>query len=303
VRFQRFSVFFSLSTSGTDGECCGTRCTGGDVSLYSFSDLSLLSSFTAQTKSSCSLFSLSTSLRQTSSSSLPQIHTTLLLACRRRLLSLSWTDGTWNPLVEVSLPHQIRGIAFVDEGRKAVAGFSTGEYGVVTLSSPEGGAIGGKVELGELFSAPFPVPAAEPAKLAGSLRGAASLPGFGAFGGLGNAVGLGGLPGALGKKLEKNGVVEVPKRVGKGKAKSRNGGGKEKDGSEKTDWLWGKEWGWSDDEEAGEGEVLVMRDSASFHFLRSAPSTRSLAFLQTLRSLSPLRANHVRPPAAPHLPS
>lgn len=133
----------------------------------------------------------------------------------------------------------------------------------MTLSSPEDGAAGGTVELGELFSAPFPVPAAEATKLSGSLRGAASLPGFGALGGLGSAVGLGGLPGALGKKLEKNGVVEVPKRVGKAKAKSRNGGGKEPDEDEKTSWLWGKEWGWSEDEEAVEGEVLVMRDSAS----------------------------------------
>ncbi|GAA5890028.1 hypothetical protein JCM6882_009206 [Rhodosporidiobolus microsporus] len=253
----------AIDQLGVIKELNGLVCSsGGDVSLYSFADLALLSSFTAQTRGTCSLFSLSTSIRHPASSQFPQIHTTLALACRRRLLLLSWTDATWNPLVEVSLPHQIRGMAFTEEGSKIVAGFSTGEYGIVTLSTPD--EEGGKAtaDLGELFTAPFPV-AVEPKT--GSLRGAASLPGFGALGGLGSAVGFGALPGALGKKLEKNGVVGVPKRVGKrdgkGKGPARNAGGKEEREDEATSWLWGKEWGWDDEEAGGKEEVLVVRDN------------------------------------------
>ncbi|GAA5832662.1 hypothetical protein JCM11251_001402 [Rhodosporidiobolus azoricus] len=255
----------AIDQLGVIKELNGMLClSGGDVSLYSFSDFALLSSFTAQTRASCSLFELSTSIRSSTASEFPQIHTTLALACKRRLLLLSWTDATWNPIVEVSLPHQIRGMAFTEEGTKIVAGFSTGEYGIITLSPQPDDGGKATAELGELFHAPFPV-AVESSSRVGSLRGATSLPGFGALGGLGSAVGLGALPGALGKKLERNGVVAVPRKMGKGdgkgKAPARNAGGREEKDDRATSWLWGKEWGWDDNEAEMKHEVLVVRDN------------------------------------------
>ncbi|GAA6044405.1 hypothetical protein JCM8097_002743 [Rhodosporidiobolus ruineniae] len=300
---------------------------GGDVSLHSFSDLALLSSFAPQTKSTCSLFTLSTSLVPPPpspsggpTSALPQLHTSLALACRRRLLLLSWTDGAWDPLVELGLPHQIRGMSFVDDGTRLVAGFSTGEYGIVSVDR---GADKPKAELGELFSAPFPVATAESAAAAsgnggaaptgkGSLRGAASslTGGLGALGGL---AGLGALPGALGKKVEKNGVVGVPRRGvaerGKGKGVRRNGGDEEDDAEERTGWMWGKEWGWEDEEDGGKAkeEVLVVRDHLALPLTsdgkpRSSPHPPTLTYPAVVDEtvvLSPFVLSLVAPPAPP----
>ncbi|GAA5948447.1 hypothetical protein JCM10213_004425 [Rhodosporidiobolus nylandii] len=253
---------------GVIRELNGLVClSGGDVTLHSFSDdFPVLSSFSAQTKASCSLFSLSTSHRPSASSTLPQIHTTLALACRRRLLLLSWTDGTWNPLEEVSLPHQIRGMAFVAGGRRIVAGFSTGEYGGVSLPEVEGG----KAELGELFHAPFPsassVAAAHAAEAA--KPGAAPKAGFGSLSGLGglSSAALGGLSalpslGVGGKKVEKNGVVAVPPpfRPRSKNAKGKGRGEVDVEEARRTEWLWGEQWGW--EEGAEEEEVLVVRDN------------------------------------------
>lgn len=137
--------------------------------------------------------------------------------------------------------------------RKIVAGFSTGEYGIVTL--PATRAAASEVPtLGELFTPTMPV--VEKAK-----------PVPAALGGLGNVMGLGALGGlSLGaKKLEKNGVVGVP-RAGKGKGREETGKGL--DGGA---WLWGKEWGWEAEEEAKEGEVLVVRESKVLNHFHGEP--------------------------------
>lgn len=127
-----------------------------------------------------------------------------------------------------------------------MAGFSTGDYGIVTLPSARP-APGEVPTLGELFSPNMP--AVEKAK-----------PSASSLGGLGNVMGLGALGGlSLGaKKLEKNGVVAIPKpSKGKGKAE-----GPDKDRTSAGAWLWGEEWGWDDDgPEVREGEVLVVRES------------------------------------------
>lgn len=272
---------------------------GGDLTLHSLSTFSLLSSFSTQTKQSASLFALTTTIhsppaspsaRSTSTAppatSAPEIHTTLALAARRRLLLFSWIDGAWLPPAELSLPHQIRGMAFDQSAgqtaRRLVAGFSTGECGVVSLPPfanhqgrlPDGSALPPPT-LGELFTPAVPV-AAGGAGSAGLGAGASGSEGerdkagpvgskakAGALGGLGSVMSLSGLGagfgglGIGGKKVDKNGVVAVPKSAGasgpKGKERARGQG----EGS----WLQGKEWGWEEEEDK-DGEVLVVRESA-----------------------------------------
>lgn len=256
---------------------------GGDLTLHSLPDLNLLSSFAPQTKGAGSNFALHTEIRHgvEVEGGVPTIRTTLALACKRRLILLSWVDGTtWNPLVEVALPHQIRSMAFIDtsaagpstaaagtEPTKIVAGFSTGEYGIVTLPTPDiKGAIKSPV-LGDLFSLPIPLaernatPTASGAQPSSSATRAAGLA-TGLGGGLRS---LGGaLGGALARKLDKNGVAKVP-RVPRRPLYRRGPGGAESKGEDDEDvvkrWLWGEEWGWTD--EATSGEVLVVRDSKS----------------------------------------
>ncbi|GJN90166.1 hypothetical protein Rhopal_003165-T1 [Rhodotorula paludigena] len=241
---------------------------GGDLALHSFPDFAVLSTFSSQTRASASLFAFSTTVHHVSSSSdapgIPEIHTTLAIACKRRLLLLSWVDGTWNPQQEVSLPHQIRGMAF--EGRRLVCGFSTGEYGVVILPSPDGEGANAQPTLGDLFSLPMPL---------------AERPSRGALGGLG----LGALT-ALSKKLEKNGVVAVPKPSHKGKLPQRNALTE----SEKLDvakaWLWGKEWGWPDEEDK-DGEVIVVRETALDRGNTAPAKPAAMARLLAVSSTSP----------------
>lgn len=244
------------------------------MSLLSLPDLSPLSSFASQTKGACSLFALSTEIHHppsdgTPAAAVPEIHTTLALACRRRLIVLNWVDGTWNPQIETALPHQIRGMAF--EGRKIVAGFSTGECGVVTLPPFEGARADDPPVLGDLFSLPLPI--ADKAGGAASHRadrgavavGSAAGGGGGGGGALsslglsGVGAGLGALSGlALGKKLEKNGVVGIPKL----KARMPGAKGKAAEASQSSDdWLSGTEWGWDGDSSERRDEVLVVRDS------------------------------------------
>ncbi|BGP41330.1 Vacuolar morphoproteinsis protein 6 [Rhodotorula kratochvilovae] len=241
---------------------------GGDLTLHSFPDLAVLSTFASQTRGTASLFALCTEIHHPASSSaapgIPEIHTTLALACKRRLLLLSWVDGTWNPQVEVSLPHQVRGMAF--DSRRLVCGFSTGDYGVVTLPSLDEDGSKMHPVLGELFNLPLVLPE-RPSQ--SSVRG---LGGFTT--GLGNVVGLGAL-GALAKKLEKNGVVGVPRLSRKGKLPQRSASGvpdKQDDGKA---WLWGKEWGW-EDEEVTDGEVFVVRDNIALPLLSSGRPRPSL---------------------------
>ncbi|GAA5946072.1 hypothetical protein JCM3775_007212 [Rhodotorula graminis] len=254
--------------------------TGGDLTLYSFPDLAVLSTFASQTRGSATLFALSTEVHHPAPASpssdaaagVPEIHTTLALACKRRLLILSWVDGTWSPQLEVPLPHQIRGMAF--DRRRIVCGFSTGEYGVVTLPpldnlSPSSAAKA-QPALSDLFSLPLAVP--ERPSRASAVPGLGGLSsGLSGLGSLGNVVSLGALN-ALAKKLDKNGVVGVPRphavsaaAARKGKLPQRGGAqGAEGDRAEgDTAWLWGEGWGWEDDGEArGEGgQVFVVRDN------------------------------------------
>uniref|UniRef100_A0A0K3CJ75 BY PROTMAP: gi/342319407/gb/EGU11356.1/ Rab guanyl-nucleotide exchange factor [Rhodotorula glutinis ATCC 204091] n=1 Tax=Rhodotorula toruloides TaxID=5286 RepID=A0A0K3CJ75_RHOTO len=222
----------------------------GDLTLHSFPDFALLSSFASQTKASASVFALSTEVHHPAANAdvpraVPEIHTTLAIACKRRLLLLSWVDGTWNPQVEVSLPHQIRGMAF--DGRRLVAGFSTGEYGVITLSPLEGKGAGQPPTLGDLFSPPLPL-AERPSRT--------GVPGLGGLGGLGNVVSLGALN-ALSKKLEKNGVVRVPRPA----RRQRPERSEEK--KVESEWLWAEEWGWQREKVDEAGEVLVVRDTSA----------------------------------------
>ncbi|GAA6050759.1 hypothetical protein JCM3770_006612 [Rhodotorula araucariae] len=232
---------------------------GGDLTLHSFPDLAVLSTFASQTRGTASLFALCTEIHHPASAStasgIPEIHTTLALACKRRLLLLSWVDGTWNPQVEVSLPHQVRGMAF--DRRRLVCGFSTGDYGVVTLSSLDNDGSKLHPVLGELFSLPLMLPE-RPSQ--------SSVRGLGGFTGLGNVVGLGAL-GALAKKLEKNGVVGVPRLRQTGNLPQRIAAGTEKQDDGKA-WLWGKEWGWDDDAEM-DGEVFVVRENIALPLLSS----------------------------------
>ena len=156
------------------------------------------------------------------------------------------------------------------EGRRIVAGFSTGDYGIVSLPPLEGKGAGDAPSLGDLFSLPLPI--AEKASKAG---GGSALGGLGTFGLSGVGAGLGALSGlALGKKLEKNGVVGVPRlkgKTGKGKMPQRSASGTMSEEKGETDWLWGKEWGWDDDKLEDVREVLVVRDS-EFVSIRSAYS-------------------------------
>lgn len=261
------------------------------MTLHSLPTFALLTSFASQTRAAANSFILSTHIHYSlppskrsnpsaptpaPSPSAPEIHTTLAIACRRKLLLFSWIDGTWNPPMEVGLPHQIRGMSFGEMGqsRKIVAGFSTGEYGIVTLPplSPGTGDAGIAV-LGELFSPPVPpVVLASLATVSPPSGGLGALGSYGerlgglakagtgmGFGGLAKATGsvmglsaLGGLS-LGGKKVDKNGVVLVPRG-------SRNRFGKAGD---KGAWLTSKKFGWEEDEKEDEGEVLAVRESES----------------------------------------
>lgn len=151
-----------------------------------------------------------------------------------------------------------------------MAGFLAGEYGVVALSPfpnqegrlpPDNGPLPPPT-LGELFTPAVPLAAvvAEPIVPPGreQPKGKAAALG-GHLGGLGSVMSLSGLSTSFaaiggGKKVDKNGVVAVPRTVG-GKGKQVMKGELEGDG----DWLRGREWGWEEDGEQAEGEVLAVR--------------------------------------------
>lgn len=180
----------------------------------------------------------------------------------------------------------------VGGGRKIVAGFSTGEFGIITLgtlnSTTSGGnytAPGSIATLGELFTPNIPTSVLPSLSLPPISLTNSSIPttttnsgmtsslslsslSLGTYGerlgglakatsaGLGGGLVLGGLAkyGGLGmigggKKVEKNGVVSIPRR--KGKEVERSGAGS---------WLSNKDWGWEEEGDA-EGEVLVTRES------------------------------------------
>lgn len=168
------------------------------------------------------------------------------------------------PPTEVSLPHQIRGMAFDESNpaqRRLVAGFSTGEYGVIALPpfpNHEGRLPGGSplppATLGELFSPALPGLSTAPDATQGSAPTTPATKAK-ALGGLGSVMslsslstGLGGLASLGSRKVDKNGVIAVPRSRYKGK---------ELEGEES--WLEGKAWGWEED--SVEGEVVVVRES------------------------------------------
>ena len=159
--------------------------------------------------------------------------------------------------------------------RRLVAGFSTGEYGVVSLPPfadhqgqlPDGSALPAPT-LGELFTPALPAAASLSASIStggGAFAAAAeekagpvgSKAKAGALGGLGSVMSLSGLGAGFGglniggKKVDKNGVVSVPKVGGKGKERAHQG---------EASWLEGNEWGW-EEEGNKEGEVMVVRES------------------------------------------
>lgn len=177
--------------------------------------------------------------------------------------------------------------------RKILAGFSTGEYGFITL--PKLGSTGSNATLGALFHPTIPgsvlseftnlaaasstTAVSNPAQNIGgaplsTASSTSTLPpsasysdrfGFASkltnlsnLSNLGNlSLGLGGLGMGMGlasKKVEKNNVVALPGLKGKGKEVKRNG----------REWMQGNNWGRSDDDNDGEdGGLLVIRESES----------------------------------------
>ncbi|GAA5987416.1 hypothetical protein JCM10908_001946 [Rhodotorula pacifica] len=318
---------------------------GGDLTLHSLPDLSLLSSFAPQTKGAGSTFALHTEIRPAAvdgsgqGQGPPTIRTTLALACKRRLILLSWVDGTtWNPLVELALPHQIRGMAFVDvdpamgtekgaDSTKLVAGFSTGEYGIVTLPTPDVKGAIKSPSLGDLFSLPVPLPSERPGSALGSASTTSTITSNTAAtiggGSKGLATGLGGglrslggalVGGALARKLDKNGVAKVPRvrttRRRRGTASGQRAGGastnKERDADEDEEvlkrWLWEKEWGWNDapaaDPDSGAGLMAAGHSAEGEDYNRAAAAGGEVLVVRD-NMLVPLLANGKQRPARP----
>ena len=242
-----------------------------------------LSTFAPQTRTAASLFVLSTTVKHTSpqvtsasasQAAAPEIHTTLAVACRRKLILFNWVDAVWIPPQEVALPHQIRGMAFSEgeQGKKIIAGFSTGEYGIVSLpalsSQGAGSPTSSQPVLGDFFQATIPtgLALASVANPSNASLGALSHYGerFGgiakATGGLakatGNVMGLGVL-GMGTKKIEKNLVLGIGSGTSTAAIESTPVDG--------TGWLFGKEWGWEAEDPNLVGEVIVSRDRRSLY--------------------------------------
>lgn len=290
--------------------------------LHSLPSFTQIMSLSAQTRASASLFVLSSTNTPPPVAPLPRrtasntsamsarpapepwpTKTLIAVACKRKLAILTWVNGIWATPIELALPHQIRGMAFTlppdDPAAKLVAGFSTGEYGIISLR--------GTPSLGDLFS-PI-MPTAVTAAVASSLEASASssrasaslgLAGYTktGLGGLakvtGSAMGLSGLGNLklAARKIDKNGVVAIPKLRRHGKAREAG-----------TEWMFGKEWGW--EEEQAETEVVVVRDSESY-LLAALSCQRSLTFyiridvaLSLYLSSKPLATPTCRPLASP----
>jgi hypothetical protein len=258
---------------------------GGDVGLYDVSTLSIIMSLSGQTRSAASLFVLSStsslapstaapSSRRTpsTSSNIPisdetsRLRTILAVACKRKLILFHWVDKIWITPTELTLPHQIRGMDFLEPGpvkgtTKIMAGFSTGDYGVVSLGSNSTIPV-----LGELFSPGIPstlVTSTPSSTTISSSPSAATVPSGGALERLGglakvtnvmklSSLGMGNLS-LSSKKLERNEVIAVRKSHGKGRAEV----------NARIDWMFKREWGWEEDK-LDEREVLVLRDSEQF---------------------------------------
>ncbi|KAM0752115.1 hypothetical protein T439DRAFT_299856 [Meredithblackwellia eburnea MCA 4105] len=295
----------------------------GDLTLHSLPSFELLSSFASQTRAAASLFVLYTQIRYPSSETprrsnsasrgggggganggAPEIHSTLAIACKRRLVLFGWIDGSWTQPRELSLPHQIRGMAFGESSpsssakgtKRIVAGFSTGEYGIITLPvlsnqpTVKGDPDPPAPTLGELFTPPIPnavasaaIATASASASAGGISAGSTLSSYGerfskatgsgliGLGGLAKATGLGALANfsLVGGKVDKNDVVAISRAPGSGKGKveaNANGNKRESSGEGLTAWLWGKEWGWPERKADEEDEVLLVRENISLAF-------------------------------------
>ncbi|KAK4050609.1 Vacuolar morphogenesis protein 6 [Microbotryomycetes sp. JL201] len=223
---------------------------GGDLSLHDISSCAQISSLSTHTKGAASLFTIWTNASAPSehdvgATASAVIVTTVAVAAKRRLVLLKWVNAAWKVPVELALPHQIRGMAFNDAGNKVLAGFSTGQYGVVNVASSSANGTA-QASLGDLFSVNMPE------ALSGS--GDKAKHGSGGLGGLGS-----GWTGALGlasRKLDKNDVLAVPRISDKGKQRQ------DESVSAADLWLWRAEWGW-EDLGCQQDEFLVVRENVA----------------------------------------
>ncbi|SCZ95117.1 BZ3500_MvSof-1268-A1-R1_Chr11-3g03615 [Microbotryum saponariae] len=278
---------------------------GGDLSIHSMSSFALRSSFNQLTRATCSSIARTTSSTSVSTTKQNTDHTVLALACRRRLILLSWTGSGANAVgsnKEIALPHQVRGMSFTeDEGEagtslKLVLGFSTGEYGITTVPKLKHSAESGSESTERTkIRKPPPGSAAAPSSASGkldqpllgelftpTLAGAVTkdvaptlatvVASTATEGGKSSALGSLGL-GALSlsalttKKIDKNEVVLIPRKRRNTKREASERQSEEEDRRRaEEDWLYGKEWGWDDQDEGEKGvgsKVLVVRDSES----------------------------------------
>lgn len=247
------------------------KISGGDVYLYDLPTLSLIMSLSTQTRSAASLFLLSTLSPRASSAASDTdetgstIRTILAVACRRKLILFSWIDGIWITPIELALPHQIRGMDTImkDGEMKIVAGFSTGDYGIVSTS---------RASLSELFTPSIPssiLSASMTSNVTASTSntptnaGGSALERLGGLakvsGGLakatGTAMGLSSLGSIANlslstKKIEKNDVIAL----------GHNGRIKGKEREKRNQWMFGKSRRWEEDR-GEDNEVIVIRDS------------------------------------------
>ncbi|KAM0791703.1 hypothetical protein ACM66B_003975 [Microbotryomycetes sp. NB124-2] len=223
---------------------------GGDLTLHELGTYAQISSLSTHTKGAASLFSVATRSKGPgdNATSATSTRTTIAVAAKRRLVLLNWVDGAWKSPTELALPHQIRGMAFNESGDKLLAGFSTGEYGVVTLSTPPSANQRGSTApvLGDLFAVNMTDVLSGP----GTEKMKHGSGGLGSLGSGWSALGL------ASRKLDKNDVLAL--------SRSDNGKGKHRQNQIEAvdDWLWKREWGWEDlDEGAHQNEFLVVREN------------------------------------------
>ena len=133
----------------------------------------------------------------TSNTNAQALVTTLAVGCRRRLVLFSWHDEEWQDPTEVALPHQVRSMTFPTSDN-IFLGFSTGDYGVVSLATH-----GNAATLGELFQAPSKPSAAHATTSRMTTGAVSSITGLGSL-----ASKTGGYMG-LSSKVDRNPVTKL----------------------------------------------------------------------------------------------
>ena len=274
-----------LCLSGAPAIACGVCAssltwapTAGDVTLHELPSFALIASFSPHTKGAASHFSISSNVSKVDGRA-PEIHSTLAAACRRRLVLLRWLDGEWRTPHEVALPHQIRSMSFASSERtrqiNLVAGFSTGEYGIVYMpSTSSSGSAASQPTLSELFVPRIPQSSAPAQSSTQDSPTATSAPstsfGLGSFGKSANifsgALALGG------RKLAENRVALVPRWKGKRPARENERAGA-------VAWLYDDHL-WVNGEDDLEDQVLVVRNG------------ESMLKAQNIQMLTPLQSRH-----------